>query len=63
MSPQRMYKADEKPYHEPRKCPVCGEQEETRSWSIDDRLVGTFYLPNDACTNPDCSRRAQAGPR
>lgn len=57
----RMYRADEKPYHQPKNCPECGEQEETRGWTEDSRVVGTFYLPNDACTNPDCSRGQRSG--
>ncbi|MFG1904644.1 hypothetical protein [Micromonospora carbonacea] len=62
MSPSRMYQDHEKSEHEPRDCPACGEQEETVGWSPDDRTIGTgkvFYLPSDACTNPDCRR----GPR
>lgn len=61
MSPDKMYRADERRSHQPRDCPECGEQEETRGWSVDDRAGGTFYLPNDACINPDCSRGRRSG--
>ncbi len=58
MSPSRMYQDHEKPEHEPRDCPACGEQEETVDWSEEWRPgVGKMlYLPTDACTNPECRR-------